>query len=173
MDENTPRITTEARIRELTSRNGLELLSYRRAALPGTEDTGRFIIAATTPLLEGITLWTVDLLERRVNEPLVVTVPGLRFTKAGKLHGNRDAFANLAELIELRRDELAEPEPAADERDFPSDEDLGYHGRDEVPAGHPDELDYQGFDEHGGQPCPHNPHWRHCSTCNVDLEASR
>lgn len=52
------------------------------------------------------------------------------------------------------------------ERDFPGDEELGYHGRDEVPAGHPDELAYAGWDVEGGQPCPHSPHWRHCGTCN-------
>jgi hypothetical protein len=56
------------------------------------------------------------------------------------------------------------------EQDFPSDEDLGYHGRDEVPEGHPDQLDYMGWDEYGGQPCPHNPHWRHCGACNPEGE---
>jgi hypothetical protein len=48
--------------------------------------------------------------------------------------------------------------------DFPTD--LGYHGADEVPPGHPDELTYRGWDPEGGQPCPHSPHWRHCATCN-------
>jgi hypothetical protein len=57
------------------------------------------------------------------------------------------------------------------EQDFPTPEQQGaYHGADEVPAGHPDRLDYMGFDEYGGQPCPHNPHWRHCAVCNPEGE---
>jgi hypothetical protein len=65
-----------------------------------------------------------------------------------------------------RLDEAAQQSEIAAENAW---KNQGFHGADEVPAGHPDNLDYQG-DPYGGQPCPHSPNWTTCPTCNPSQE---
>lgn len=101
----------------------------------------------------------------------VTDVPAALDAEVGMSDVERRAVATLVD-VELPGDAAprdADPlEGQPIERDFPGDEELGYHGADEVPAGHPDALDYMGHDPYGGQPCPHSPHWRHCRTCNPE-----